>query len=138
MIISNGIIRKLLFPGKVFHFSRTHSKHTFYKGCPFEQTDKEQQPPTEQKKIIKQQNLPQVTPEPYQDAETSSKRNDVKRNDAASGQSTEGGAEAMPGDKSKLQSDHLVVSNKTQQQGNTVVQRRKAEEANQTALGNQK
>ena len=51
------------------------------------------------------------------------KKNDVVRNNATSGQSTaqEGGTEAMLEDKSKLQSDHVIVRNKTQQRGNTVV-----------------
>ena len=71
MIISNGIIRKLLFPGQVFHYSRSHSKHTFYKGCPFGQRDKDQQPPTAQNKNMEQQNLHEVTSELYQDAKTS-------------------------------------------------------------------
>ena len=45
---SDGIRKKLFFQGKVFYCGRCPSKHTFHKGCPSEQEDEEQQPPTEQ------------------------------------------------------------------------------------------
>ena len=137
MITSNGNSRKLLFPGKVIYCGRSHNKHTFHKGCPSEQRDEEQQPPTEQNKNIEQQNLTEVTQEAHQDAENSSKRNEVGQNHAAPGQSTalEGGAEAMPGDISKLQSNHLAASNKIQQQGNAMV--KEGGGGKKTAAGNQ-
>ena len=50
----------------------------------------------------------------------------------------EGGAEATPGDGSKLDSDCPFASDETQQQPNPVVQGEEIWEANETAAGNQK
>ena len=123
MTMSDCIRRKLFFQGKVFYCGRCHSKHTFYKGFPSEQGDEEQQPPTEQNENREQQNLPEATPEPHQDAETPSERNEVEQNDAAAGEPTvqEGGAKARSGDESELESDYPSANDETQQQPNAVV-----------------
>ena len=99
MTTSDSIRRKLFFQGKVFYCGRCHSKHTFHEGCPSEQEDEEQQSPKEQNESREQQDLPEVTPEIHQDAETPSERKEVEQKDAALGQPTvqEGGTEAMPG-----------------------------------------
>ena len=96
MTTSDGIRRKLFFHGKVFYCGRCHSKHTFHEGCPSEQEDEEQQPPTEQNENREQQDLPEAAPEIHQDAENPSKKTEVEQNDVALGQSIaqEGGAEA--------------------------------------------
>ena len=64
----------------------------------------------------------------------------MEQNDVTPGQSTaqEGGAEATPGDESKLESDYPSASHETQQQPNAVVQGKEVGEVNKTAAGNQK
>ena len=108
MTTSYGIRRKLFFQEKVFYCGRCRklllliflfrrapfmesfmeSMLTFHEGCPFEQEDEEQQPPTEQNENRKEQDLPEATPEIYQYPEIPSKRNKVEQNDAALGQPT--------------------------------------------------
>ena len=63
----------------IFLASRCHSKHGFHEGFPSEQEDEEQQPPTEQNENREQQDLPEVTPEIHQDAETPSARKEVEK-----------------------------------------------------------
>ena len=88
MTRSHGIRRKLFFQGKIFYCGRCHSKHTFHEGCPSEQEDEGQQPPTKQNKNREQQDLPEATLEIHQNAETPSERNEVEQNDATLGQLT--------------------------------------------------
>ena len=140
MKTSDGIRRKLHFQEKIFYCGRCHSKHTFHEGCPSDQEDEEQQPPTEQNENREQQDLPEATPEVHWNPETPSERNEVEQNDAALGQSTtqEGGAEATPGDGSELESDCPSAGDETQQQPDTVVQGEQVGEANETATDKQK
>ena len=126
MATSNGIRKKLLLQGKVFYWHRWQCKHTFHRASLSKQVNEEQQSLLKQNENREKQDLPEATPELYQDAETPSKTSNRAR----------GWCQGNVG--SELQSDHPSTIDETQHQPNMMIQHKKVAKANKSVATNQK